>query len=368
MDIKDEINNHRKKISTDTYTTTWRELITQFKEKEIRINPEYQRLFRWTTDQQTQFIESILLGIPSPAIFLAENEDGTQEVLDGLQRISTILKFYSEEIGEDKKQERNETQKSEEENTDNDISCPSILNSGPIIKSLEGASASNIPEVLNRTIKTARVTVILLQRESERQARIEVFRRLNRFGSILSDQEIRNATSRLIGSSFADELIELSSFQEIHDATGLNQASTNKRGVEELVLRLLAFNYSNEPLKHDVAEFLDRFMIYASEGNFVITEKIKEDIKKTFNEINKAFHDGKAFRHQRSGFSTNLFDVVASGVYHNISTLDSTSIKTKHASLMESTEIRELTGAGSNTRKKLQGRIDLGKEWFKNDH
>ena len=68
MSVLDEVNKHRNDIVTDTYTVTWRELIGQYKDGDLSINPDYQRLFRWDIDQQTQYIESILLSIPSPPV------------------------------------------------------------------------------------------------------------------------------------------------------------------------------------------------------------------------------------------------------------------------------------------------------------
>ena len=97
MNVIEEVDQHRNDIATDTYTATWREILGQYKDGELTINPEYQRLFRWDLDQQTQYIESILLAIPSPPLFLARNDDGTSEVIDGLQRVSTVLKFFAAE-------------------------------------------------------------------------------------------------------------------------------------------------------------------------------------------------------------------------------------------------------------------------------
>ncbi len=81
--------------------------------------------------------------------------------------------------------------------------------------------------------------------------------------------------------------------------------------------------------------------------------------------IQEAKPDGSAFRFPKSGFSTNLFDIVATGVFHNLDDMTVDLFKNKFDSLMKSEKLGELTGAGSNTRKKLQGRIDLGKQWFK---
>ena len=359
MKVTDDVNKHRKEISTDAYTTDWRNIMGQYKDKSLIIAPDYQRYFRWSLDQQTQYIESILLGIPSPALFFAENEDGTVDVLDGLQRVSTLLKFFAEENFAEKSVEN----KNNEENQ-NILFAPTILLEGPIINSLEGFSAKTLPETLLRTIKQARITIILVKRESERVARIEVFRRLNRYGATLSDQEIRNAIARQYGSDFPNKLHELAKTDSIANALSLSDEAEKRMGVDELILRLLAFNYSKEPFKHGVTEYLDKFMTVCADGKFEFTTDMQKRVLDTFELINLAFPDYRAFRYLRSGFSTNLFDVITTGIYNNIDKLTPEIIKTRHAELLASDDIKSVSGAGSNTRKKVTGRLDLGKKWF----
>jgi hypothetical protein len=362
MNILAEIDQYRQEIATDTYTTTWREIIGQFKDKDLKIDPEYQRLFRWNNDQQTQYIESILLNIPSPPLFLATNPKGDFEVIDGLQRISTLIKFFSGEVFE------NDPSPSAPEvpEPENDVRTPLILAEGPIIKSLEGFSASTLPEALVRTVRYARITIILLEKESSPRARYEVFKRLNKQGSMLSDQEIRNCTARIFGSEFPTKLRELANRPAIGEALLLSLEDAKKMRIDEMILRLMAFVYSSTLPKHDISEFLDEFMVFGSEGKFKIDSAVEAQIEATFKLINDAFPDGKAFRFAKSGFSTNLFDVVATGVYRNLSTLDSLKVAERVGELLLSQELKDVTGAGSNTRKKIAGRISLGSKWFAN--
>ncbi len=362
MKIIEEVESHRKEIFTDTYTVTWRELIGQYKDGDLIIDPEYQRLFRWDIDQQTQYIESILLNIPSPPIFLARNNDGRFEVIDGLQRISTMLKFFAEDIFGKQPATLDEVQELEQ----NNIRTPTRLAAAPFLRSLEDFTAATLPETLIRTVKYARITIILLEKESSRETRYEVFRRLNKLGSPLSDQEIRNCTARLLGKEFPAQLRALANVQVIRSALTLNEDSERSMGVEEVLLRMLALSYSEKPLKHQIREYLDDFMAFAAAGKFRLTEDIQQRIESTFTLIHDALPNGSAFRFPNQGFSTNLYDVVATGVFQNAEHLNATSLRDKHNALMNSPELREVTGAGSNTRRKLQGRIDLGRSWFGN--
>jgi len=359
MSVLEEVDKHRNDIVTDTYSTTWREVLSQYKDGDLKIDPEYQRLFRWDTDQQTQYVESVLLNIPSPPLFLARNEDGRFEVIDGLQRISTMVKFFAPEVfGAEPVPAENAEQQ------ENDINVPSLLTEGPLVPSLEGFTSVTLPEPLVRTIKYARIAIILLEKESSVRARYHVFRRLNKLGSPLSDQEIRNCTGRLFGKEFPSAIRMLAADESIREALALTEDDEKRMGVEEKLLRLLAFNHSEKPLKHEVSEYLDEFMVFASEGKFKLTPEVAERVKKAFSLIREAFPDGKAFRFARGGFSTNLFDVVATGVYINLDTLDVPKFRARHEALLASAELKELVGPGSNTRKKFTGRLALAIGWF----
>lgn len=364
MSVDDDVAKYANEVSTDTYTVTWKELLGNFKEEELIIDPEYQRLFRWNLDQQTQYLESILLNIPSPPLFLAQNQNSKFEVIDGLQRVSTLLKFFAAEIFPDGKLEALDTKSDLDPNPDdNDVKIPTRLAGGPIVASLEGFTALTLPETLVRAIKHARISIILLEKESSVKARYEVFRRLNKLGSPLSDQEIRNCTARLLGKEFPAQLRQLAENPYIRRALSLNEEAELRMGVEEMLLRLLTFNFSEKQLKHKITEYLDDFMSHAAEGKFNLTQEIKEQILQTFTLIDSAFPHGEAFRFP-NGFSTNLFDVVATGVFFNVKTLNPEAIRERQKELLNSEKLQKVIGSGSNTRKKLRERLALGKEWF----
>ncbi|WP_205351586.1 DUF262 domain-containing protein [Vibrio cholerae] len=93
MSLEKEIQKARKEIVSDGYDMSLGEIVNLYKENELKINPDFQRLFRWDVTRKTRFIESILLGIPIPPIFVFQDKDGNWELIDGLQRLSTILEF-----------------------------------------------------------------------------------------------------------------------------------------------------------------------------------------------------------------------------------------------------------------------------------
>jgi hypothetical protein len=93
MDLETQILQRSKEISTDAYAMSVGEMISLYKEGELDIHPEFQRFFRWTPGQKSRFVESLLLGIPFPSLFVSQNPHGTWDVIDGLQRLSTILQL-----------------------------------------------------------------------------------------------------------------------------------------------------------------------------------------------------------------------------------------------------------------------------------
>jgi Protein of unknown function DUF262 len=92
MALDEEINEARKVIVSDGYEMSIGELMNLYRDNELRIDPELQRLFRWDDTRKTRFIESLLLGIPIPPIFVFQDEKGVWELIDGLQRLSTIFR------------------------------------------------------------------------------------------------------------------------------------------------------------------------------------------------------------------------------------------------------------------------------------
>ena len=93
MSLQKEINERSSKIFRDSYQMSIGELINIYKDEEMDIHPEFQRVFRWSEFQKTRLIESIMLNIPIPSIFVSQNVEGIWDVIDGVQRLSTIFQF-----------------------------------------------------------------------------------------------------------------------------------------------------------------------------------------------------------------------------------------------------------------------------------
>lgn len=159
------------------------EVLSLYRDGDIEIHPEFQRIFRWDDDQKSKLIESVLLGIPIPPIFVSQRADGVWDVIDGVQRLSTILQFVGDYADEDGQL------------------LPRLeLRSAEYLTELEGytyvRSESDQPgpvfnEAMRRDFKRAKLEFRIITKESDSNAKYDLFQRLNS-GSILSPQEARN--------------------------------------------------------------------------------------------------------------------------------------------------------------------------------
>lgn len=88
-DHLEQLEKERRKVDFDTFDISVKELASMAEQEIINIAPAYQRQFRWPATNQSKLIESVFLGIPIPSLFMAANKDGTWELIDGVQRLST---------------------------------------------------------------------------------------------------------------------------------------------------------------------------------------------------------------------------------------------------------------------------------------
>jgi len=163
-DLQDLIESKRNDLKPERLDMSFGEIMNIYQEGDILISPEFQRLFRWSDYQKTRFIESILLGIPVPPIFVAEDENGKWELVDGLQRLSTIFSFFGI-------LKKNESELDQEKNN-------WIFTEGDIINSLEGKSRDDLPLKFQTAIKRSVCRVEILHWDGENNTlKYELFNR-----------------------------------------------------------------------------------------------------------------------------------------------------------------------------------------------
>lgn len=238
-----ELDQHRRAVDTDYFDLSLRELVRMVQEGEIRIAPAYQRQFRWSGETQSALIESFLLGLPVPAIFVATNRDGTWDVVDGLQRICTILRFVGVNAPESEIF-------SYEEN-------PLKLEKLQTLTSYNDATFADLPLPVRRTFERRYLRIQVLSDKSDPDVRYELFKRLNAGAVALTAQEIRSSIYR---GPFNDLIEELAGYPKYRDLVKLQQANKNNGTLEEVVLKFFAYLNWAEHFNGKVAEFLNAYM------------------------------------------------------------------------------------------------------------
>jgi hypothetical protein len=220
-----------------------------YEDGSVDIQPKFQRFFRWSQEDKTSFIESILIGMPIPPLFVAEDEQERWVVIDGLQRLSTILEFYG------KLQDK-----------DGETLPPLVLKSPEQIPELEGKTFESFDTSLKFIFRTFRLDFNRLTEGTDPQVRYELFKIINTKGSVLSRQEVRNSLIIQQSSSLYDDLEKLSTddFQEL---VSLSEEKKEKRYDVELIIRGIYFlhNSNNIPLnRSSIKSFpdeLDNFVM-----------------------------------------------------------------------------------------------------------
>lgn len=233
--LEAEIHAARLTISSDGYPMSIGELTNLYKDGELIIRPEFQRFFRWTALQKSRLVESILLGIPLPSIFVSQSETGAWELVDGLQRISTIMQLQGELLGDNRK-----------------VKPPLVLEATKYLPSLAGRiwysddPSASLSEAQRRDIKRSKLDIKIIKRESSQQAKFDLFHRLNSYGSPLNSQEMRSALLVSVSPEFFSWLERLSSNAAFTECTQLSEKLIEERFDLELVTRFLVLHNRSE--------------------------------------------------------------------------------------------------------------------------
>lgn len=297
-DLQTQLNEQKRKVDFNTYDMSLKELVSMISDGIINISPDYQRQFRWDNARQSLLIESLFLGIPIPSLFMATNSDGTWEVIDGVQRLSSVINFISEKDAS----VRNKIGK---EN-------PLVLTGLSKLTTFEGKEFNTLSLSLQREFLLKPIKVITLSDKSDKLVRFDLFERLNTGGVKLTDQEIRNC---IFKGEFINFIKDLSIRTEFTECVKLNEAQKSDGTAEELVLRFFASFYNKNKFEHSVKDFLNDYAVKANNHfNYRLAEKIFMD---TFIQLGRLSH-GIVKSIGKKSTSVVLFEAVAVGAAETI--------------------------------------------------
>ncbi|WP_437732474.1 DUF262 domain-containing protein [Sorangium sp. So ce1335] len=320
-------------LTIRTETRTIHEVVTRRIGKGFYImDPDFQRDFVWNDERQSRLIESVLMRIPLPVFYLAENPDGKLVVVDGLQRLTTFQKFLTDKL------------KLKLQNPD-----------------LKNKKFSDLPAKLQNRIEDTQLTLYLIDSKVPDRARLDIFERVNG-GVPLTRQQMRNA---LYQGKATRALKELAHDPLFVQATGGSLDSKTMRD-REAVNRFCAFHLLGS---FSYGDDMDQFLGDALAEINKMPEAGIDALKAAFlqsmsNNLlvfgKHAFRKHDRDRETRSTFNMSLFDVFSTGLAryeHTLVDSHKEQIRDGFFLLMKQEEfVRDIT-YGTNGRRQVEGRF-----------
>ena len=333
--LAEELDAQRRKVDFDSYDISVQQMLSMVADGNIDIAPEYQRHFRWKDEGRSQLIESVFLGIPIPPLFMATNRDGTWEVVDGVQRLSTLIHY----AGDDKhRKEIGETSHLTLKGLDK-------------LVSLNGSTFQQLPQNIKTQFLLRPIKVVTLSDKSDSVVRFDLFERLNTGGVSLTDQEIRACVFRGEFNQFLAQLAQESDFRAV---VKLPPTKREDRTNEECILRFFAFLHSYKSFDHSVVGFLNDYM--KSANKYFDYDAGRSIFKDTFRQLAKLFPEG-IYRGTRKSTPINLYEAVAVGAALAIQK-NGRIARQRSTDWVSGSELHALTTGATNTKPMVVGRIE----------
>jgi hypothetical protein len=363
MGLQEEILEKSAQIKTDSYPMSIGELLNLYRDGELDVHPEFQRIFRWSDTQKTRLIESILLGIPMPPIFVAQRLDGVWDVVDGVQRLSTILQF----VGELRDEEKN-------------LVKPLVLEQTKFLPSLKGKTWNGenaFSKTLQLFVKRAKIDVNIVLKESDEKSKYELFMRLNTGGTALAPQEVRNCLMIMAYPETYRWVKMLSEVKEFIAAAPLSEQLVSEQYPMELVTRFLIFRkLPAEELAEvgDIGDFLNDRLESLDLMRREQAEVEETAFRETFRFIYSQLEDDAFRRFDKArdrflgGFSISAFEVVAYGVGFQADATgrlpDIPDFAKKVRSIWSKREFTDNSGSGVRASVRIPRIVPMGRRLF----
>ncbi|HEY4041183.1 MAG TPA: DUF262 domain-containing protein [Rhodopila sp.] len=366
--LAEEISKAQRLVRTDAYQMSVGEIVTTYDNREIIIDPEFQRLFRWDISQKSKLIESLLLGIPLPPIFVFEEADGSWELIDGLQRVSTILEFMG-------KLRR----------SDGGLESPSILEATKYLPSLHNAvwersdlisiappeEQREIDKSQQLSIRRARIAVEILKRPSDDLTKFDLFQRLNAGGTQANPQELRNCIILMVNGDYYRSIKAAAEHKPFQTVVGVTEEQIERQRHMEFAVRFLVHTYVTYDGTLDVEEYIDDGIVdLARRGKGVAAAEV---INRTFELLHtvagrdalKRFENG---RHTGKVGFVGL-EGIAVGVAKNLGSIlalpaPQDFVRLKVQTFWSQPQAANFTSPGLRGTTRIQRTVPFGEVWF----
>jgi hypothetical protein len=298
----------------------------------------------------------MLLGLPVPQIVLFQREDGVLELIDGLQRVSSIIRFITGRTPQESVYAQEEVTR---------------LTGCDILPSLDGKEFADFEPVVQLELKRKTLRAIVIRRSNDAYLRYEMFKRLNAGGSPAEAHEVRNASLRIIGVAgerfleFLGTCSEQPSFGELTDT--LSDQAKSRLGKQELVLRFFALKNSRDTYKGNISDWLDTYSEAVAKGIQGFDYQVEGPLfNRAFAVLGEKLGSEAFLKHMNNralgGLAPAYFDAVTMGTLPLIDRLATDT--PEHAKVIlnqavghENDDFRENVGPGANAVPRLHRRI-----------
>jgi uncharacterized protein with ParB-like and HNH nuclease domain len=340
--IQEQLDKNRRSVAFDSYDITLKQLYDMLLEGMIDIAPEYQRHFVWDSARQSALIESLFLGIPIPSLFMATNPDASWEVIDGLQRLTTILNF----IG------------TKDELKDLNVRYEKLKLSGlEKLDSMNGLTYEDLPKSMQFMLQTRPMRITVLNDRSDFNVRYDLFERLNTGGVTLHEQEIRNC---IFVGEFNDFIKELSEDENFRAVVKMTSNAERIGSYDELVLRFFAYYDQADRFVHSVKGFLNDYMEQKTKS-FKDKKAYKALFDETFLVLKENLPEGIVRGTRKNITPVVLYEAISVGTAKAINS-ESEVYLAKLPELLNNPELKKCTTGATNSKKMALKRIDLVKD------
>ena len=320
-----QIKNLQAEVKYDTRDFVVGYIVEQFRIDYFYI-PHYQREYIWRDHHRRRFIESVLLGLPIPMMFVAEIEDdGRLEVVDGAQRIQTLESFMNNDLKLDKLD---------------------------ILTKLNGFRFEDLPKDQQNKFRNKAMRIVVLDPSTSVETRKEIFRRVNISGEKARSSEVRRGAFEGPFMKFIETCANDPLFQRLCPVT---ESYKKRREPQELVLRFFAYSDRYKTFRHDVGKFLDTY-VQDHQKKFE-KARMKREFQQMLKFVDQHFPYGMA---KQEGWKTTprvRFEAIAVGV--NLAIRSEPDLCPPKVNWLDSEEFKiHTTSHATNSRPKLRGRVE----------
>ncbi|GMM14864.1 hypothetical protein LABF186_19830 [Lactobacillus amylovorus subsp. animalium] len=330
---RNQIDKLQQEVSYDTRDYPIEYLVQNYESRKF-FRPRYQRNeLVWDERRQARFIESLLLGYPIPMLFLADTDEGKLEIVDGLQRISTLVSFMQNKL---------------------------ILEKLEKLTDLNGFKFKDLPESEKNRFPMNSLRVIVLRKNTDEKTKIDLFNRINTSSLQANDAEVRSGVEIL--NPFMQLINKLSNDKTFLRLIGLSAAKLKRKENVELASRFFAYSHEYKNFKHSVRSFVNSFIEKSGEK---YTVGAKEDFEKEFKNTFKFIDDfyPKDIFHNNGIHMTPRVRFEAISVGTNLALKKDPKLKIRKEdvlNMVQTSEFKEYTTSdASNSRPKIIKRIEF---------